>query len=780
MTARHAALSITAISLAIAGCSHNPGYFPYMLPPGVIVQNHAKPRGPGYFRDFDPKACKIEVTPDQQITAPLGTQVVLTGTVRDSDGQPRRSRRIEWILDGPGNLVEVDESGAFPGRGYKVDNKYAITFTNYFTKTITRGNADDGDDVIVAPGQTFCVVSSSVPGETVVTAYAPAVFNWENSRTVVRITWGDGRFSYPPPAIVRYGGEHTLITNVSASAAEAPPGGYRVRYKILDGPAAVLVSQLGNGTAVSQSGAGTKEAETTTDANGEAAIRLVQQSPISGKTRVVVEVVKPPESGIGPGVVVGRKETVVEWTEPKIHLAIEAPSAVAAASTFPVSIVLDNAAAVDSRNAKVKVTLSDGAKLERSEPPPIAQDANGTLTFELPPVAGKAQQNIKLDVIPTKLGAITVTAEAVTGDGLSAQNRATTRVEQGKLRLATEGPSSTVVGSQAPFKISVTNGGPVRADNVTVWARYDDGLKYATPHNPVELAAGSLEPGQTKTLDLPLQASKSGRFGVRASVTADGNLTAQAEPVAIDVRRVELTAMAKGPQIAYLGQDFDWTVTARNNGDTPLKSVVVRANVPSEVRVNAAEGVSSLAGPIEWVIPELRPGDEKTFRISATALKLASNAKLTTNVVAEVTEGAGTPGGGVDAKAESSVAIIGTPALVLELATPPGVTEVGKRVVFQIRVKNQGTVSARGVEVIALTPDELRAVRGTGPNDARIEVAGKVTYPVVDELRPGETLTYNVTLDAIQSGDARFVAEVRAAHLKNALKEEQAVRVTSK
>jgi len=34
-TARNAALVVVAL-LAGAGCSYNPGYFPYLLPPGII------------------------------------------------------------------------------------------------------------------------------------------------------------------------------------------------------------------------------------------------------------------------------------------------------------------------------------------------------------------------------------------------------------------------------------------------------------------------------------------------------------------------------------------------------------------------------------------------------------------------------------------------------------------------------------------------------------------------------------------------------------------------
>lgn len=152
MTAR-TLLIVSTLAALSTGCSYSPGYFPYYLPGGPIVQDHGKPSGPGYFKNFDPKAFKLEVTPNQQVTAPLGASIVLVGTVIDKDGQPRRSRRIEWVVEGPGNIIEVDESGFYPGRGYKVDNKYAVSYTNYFPKTITRGNNDLLDDVVIVPGK---------------------------------------------------------------------------------------------------------------------------------------------------------------------------------------------------------------------------------------------------------------------------------------------------------------------------------------------------------------------------------------------------------------------------------------------------------------------------------------------------------------------------------------------------------------------------------------------------------------------------------------------------
>ena len=122
----------------LAGCyglTQNPSYFPTLLPTGDIVRTHAKPPGHGYFTNFDPHACKLVVRPVLS-ASPARTQHVLIATVYDEKGQPRRNRRVEWMIEGAGNIVEVDESGLLPGRGYKVDNKYAVSYTDWLEHDI--------------------------------------------------------------------------------------------------------------------------------------------------------------------------------------------------------------------------------------------------------------------------------------------------------------------------------------------------------------------------------------------------------------------------------------------------------------------------------------------------------------------------------------------------------------------------------------------------------------------------------------------------------------------
>src|SRR5262249_12681411 len=107
------------------GTSQNPSYLPNLLPTGDVIPTHAKPSGPGFYANFDPHAVRLEVRPGNA-TLPVQSRHVLIATVYDENGQPRRNRRVEWLVEGAGNILEVDESGFLPGRGYKMSNKYAV------------------------------------------------------------------------------------------------------------------------------------------------------------------------------------------------------------------------------------------------------------------------------------------------------------------------------------------------------------------------------------------------------------------------------------------------------------------------------------------------------------------------------------------------------------------------------------------------------------------------------------------------------------------------------
>ena len=111
-------LLLAALACCSSGCfggNENPSYFPYLLPFGDVIQTHAKPISPGYYANFDPHAVRLEVRPLES-TNQVRTQYVLIATVYDEKSNPRRNRRVEWMVEGVGNLIEVDESGITSGR----------------------------------------------------------------------------------------------------------------------------------------------------------------------------------------------------------------------------------------------------------------------------------------------------------------------------------------------------------------------------------------------------------------------------------------------------------------------------------------------------------------------------------------------------------------------------------------------------------------------------------------------------------------------------------------
>src|SRR5439155_22514597 len=125
-------LAVAAVLPALAGCfgvSQNPSYFPYHLPTGDVIRTHAKPPGHGYFADFDPHACRIDVVPPES-TSPVRTQYLLVATLSDEHGQPRRGRRSEEMLEGVGDIVQVDETGYSARPGLQADNNDPASYTH--------------------------------------------------------------------------------------------------------------------------------------------------------------------------------------------------------------------------------------------------------------------------------------------------------------------------------------------------------------------------------------------------------------------------------------------------------------------------------------------------------------------------------------------------------------------------------------------------------------------------------------------------------------------------
>jgi uncharacterized repeat protein (TIGR01451 family) len=740
------------------GVSQNPSYFPYLLPTGDIIRTHAKPPGHGYYANFDPRAVRLEVR-SLDATNPVRTQHVIIATVYDANGLPRRDRRVEWMLEGVGQIVEVDESGCAPGRGYKVDNRYAVSYTNYREHRITRGTADPNDDFVLRPGQTWCVVSSATEGDTYVTAYAPGINNWDNQKVVVTAHWVDAEWAFPPPATVRAGTESVLTTYIFKHTDKHPLANYRVRYHIIDGPPAVFLPYR------------TQTAEVISDLSGNAMVTLAQVQPQVGVNRIGIEVIRPPDptSPSASGIVIGRGETFREWLAPQITLNHTGPPTATVGQEVTYTITVANTGKIDVQPMTVRNPITPGLQVVRSQPTAV-QD-NNQLVWTLGELRPGQQHVLQAVFRTTQVGVLTNCANVVTADGIRDERCVTTQVTTPQLQLSLNAPATGTVGVPVTYQVTLTNTGGSPATGIVLSAAFDAGLQFNSPEgggSPLTMSITGLGPGETRTLPFVLTPRQVGRWNVRVSTTADGNLRAEAAHT-ITVQQAQVTITKVGPAVRYVDRPITWDVVVTNAGDAPLTNVVVRDRLPNEVAfVSATEGGQVTAGEVAWNLGTLPPRERKVLQVTGRCL--AATAR-TVNV-ATVTSDAGTQ------QAEAALEIRGVPAYRLEVGDTTDPVQVGGRTSYRILVTNQGSLPGNGVEITAIVPKELRVVNANGPSQSRVD-GQRITFLPMNNVAPKTTLTYEVDVEAREPGDVRFHVELRAQGLQEPVVEEESTNIVA-
>ncbi len=745
---------------ALSGCwgASNPSYFPYLFPPGRNVATHAKPPGSGYYANFDPHAVRLEIRDNKDRSRPVRTEHVLIATVYDDKGQPRRGRRVEWLVEGVGHIIEADESGnCFTGRGLKINEKYAVTYTNLSSHRLTRGNVSPTDDFLINPGQSWCVISSPIEGDTHVTVFAPEIHNWEKNKTFVNIHWVDAGFELPAPAAVRSGTEHVFTTRVFRHTDRQPLANYRVRYRILDGPPAVFLPSR------------SQEAVAISDLSGNAHMGIAQAGPALGVNRIGVEIIRPPNPTVpsGTGLPIGQGETTVEWLAPAVSLAHTAPPSAVLGGEVAVTSTITNVGKVESRSMTLTSSMPEGLQYIRSQPPAFVDGRNLTWTFgQLPAGQAHTVQTVFKALRP---GQVVSNAAVVTEEGLRDEKQTTITITTAALKVAITGPPTGAVGAPVNLQLAISNPGNGPLSDVRLAAALDPGLE--EQGNPqvgtLNLVVGSLAPQETKNVPLVLMPRKMGPLGTTVTATAEGNLRDQARHV-INVQQPQMTLAIDGPKTKYVGRPAEWTLRLANSGDVPLNNVVVRDRLPPELVFVSATQQGQLAGDeVVWNVGTLQPREQRQLQVTTRCQNLARSAVQQALATAD-------PGLRVDAQA--SLEILGIPALRLELGDQGDPVALGQRVTYTIDITNTGSLPANELELKAILPNELKLVRVQGPSAERVN-GQEIVFGKVNDVKEGQALKYTIEAEAIKPGDVRFRVELRSQTLQTPVLEEESTRI---
>lgn len=443
---------------------------------------------------------------------------------------------------------------------------------------------------------------------------------------------------------------------------------------------------------------------------------------------------------------------MVEWVSPK---------SVNRGRETEFKLVVRNTMKHTAKNVAVHVQIPAHAELGKCNPPPIASD--DVLLWKLGQLAPDSTRTISLGITPLERGEIEPQA-AVTFTRASSTKVA---IVEPELSLSINSSSQAVVGQRGGCVLVVHNGGNGPAAGVVVSAKLPAALLPRTVEE-AKYQLGTLPPGESREIEFPLYAHELGRHQLEFQVTCLG-----AEPATIaqqmEIVQPTVQVAVEGPKLRYVERQASYVIRLENPGPAPINNVQVIENVPAGfefVEATAGGDYNSDARQVAWFVGRLEPNASTSVEVKLIPSQLGEHT-VTTEVKADA---------GVSATAHATTRVEGVSSVVLEVVDRDDPIEVEGETLYEIRVTNQGTKPADGVQVAAALPDEMEALEIDGPSEGVIE-GEKIVFEPLAELAPGATEVYRVHVKCHGEGNVRFRAFFRTADSSNPVLEEELTHI---
>ncbi|MBA3237322.1 MAG: DUF11 domain-containing protein [Parachlamydiaceae bacterium] len=327
------------------------------------------------------------------------------------------------------------------------------------------------------------------------------------------------------------------------------------------------------------------------------------------------------------------------------------------------------------------------------------------------------------------------------------------------------GPCEVCPGDPVHYCISVTNRGSCAAEEVLITDNVPPGLEHASGLRTLTFKLGSLEPCQTKKVNVCFTAVQRGKVCNTAVVTAC-NADSVSCQACTNICK-ECVALTKtGMKEQVIGKNADYQITVSNPGDKPLTDVIVTDIAPSSTSIVSASGATVNGNQAVWRLRELKPGENATFALTLTTCTPGcfTNRVNVTNCQ------------GCCANAEFTTRWRGRPALHVCSSVTENPLCVGETTSVCVTVVNQGSEADSNVRVSLNFPAGVVPMAVTG--DAQGAINGSnVTFTPYNNLGPRQTLRYRVDARAKDSGDARVGVEVSSDSIRTPITEQESIIV---
>ncbi len=470
----------------------------------------------------------------------------------------------------------------------------------------------------------------------------------------------------------------------------------------------------------------------------------------------------PPKLLEGVGVVEGAIPSGPQRPELKIEKT--APPKAALGQPMIYQILVRNVGQSAAHQVVVEDQVPKGSRLTGTIP--RGEMADRKLIWRLGVIKPGEEKKIAVRVIPTTEGQIGSVAKV----SFVAEVAARTVINAPKLALEFSGPESAVLGDALTYHFKVSNKGSGDAASVFLRNILPEGLKHPDG-NDLEYEVGMLKAGETKEIDLTVNATKAGKFSNKAVVSAKGGLQKEAiAKVSIIGERLNITRT--GPKRRYVGRLAAFSNTVANTSETHVAQVRVVEELPPGLDfVQASNGgkYDPQKRTVTWAIAELGPQKTQLLKLELMARKEGPQDS-------EVT--AFDPNG-TRAIVKSQTTVEGYTALRLDVKEYEEPLDEGEQVALRIVATNRGTRQETNVVVSITLPDEFDFVSAKGPVDYKRD-GKKLTFNALKALNGRTEIEFDLVLKAIKAGDARLRLGIGSTEMPKPLIREEGVRILTK
>jgi uncharacterized repeat protein (TIGR01451 family) len=338
-------------------------------------------------------------------------------------------------------------------------------------------------------------------------------------------------------------------------------------------------------------------------------------------------------------------QTLIEVQEPRLEMRLDGPREVLYGQRDIYRLELTNSGNGDAE--KVEISLL-----------PIGTGDNVPATHQLGTLTAGEKKVVEVELTARQTGSLTIKVDARGEGGLTASLTEAIQVRRAEIQASIEAPPMQFVGTQATYRIRVTNTGTAPATNVQVLARIPLGTKHVSSTGEGKLDANqgeltwklnSLTPNAEQVYEVVCSLERPGTSRMDVTATADSELTASANA------STQVEAMAdlrldvidpSGP--VPVGSDAVYQIEVRNRGSKNAEDVEIVTYFSRGIEPTSAEGGAHRLAPGQVVFDKLATlaaGQTMTFKIHAKATTSGSHVfraevfckPLDTRLVAEET-----------------------------------------------------------------------------------------------------------------------------------------------